>query len=253
MAAYDLEEQEKIDDLKAWWQQWGNTVAGIVIAVCIGVIGVQGWRWWAQHQAEQAAVLYDAVASAVKSGDSAKAKQAMAELAAKFGGTAYAPRAALLVAAQLYDAGDRAGAKAQLASIIDGTREDELRDIARLRLSAILFDEKLYDEALRTLDAKHDEAFSGIYADLRGDILSAAGRRDDARSAYQDALAKLDPRSAYRSFVQAKLDAIGGPMAAAPPADAAKAAASAPAAASPAAQPAQAAAGTPPAAAAPAK
>jgi predicted negative regulator of RcsB-dependent stress response len=223
MAAYDLEEQEKLEDLKAWWAQWGNTISGILIAVCIGIVGVQAWRWWTQQQAEQAGVLYEAIESATKSGDTAKAKDAMAQLASKFGGTAYASRGALIAAAQLFEAGDKAGAKAQLAFVIDNAKEDELRDIARLRLAAILFDEKLYDEALRTLDAKRDEAFAGVYADLRGDILAAAGRRDDARTAYQDALTHLDARSPYRGFVQAKLDSLGGPLSAAAPAAAPKA------------------------------
>ena len=213
MAVYDLEEQDKLDDLKAWWKQWGNTIAGIVIAVSIGVIGVQGWRWWSQQQAEQGAVLYDAVGAAARANDPAKAKDAMAQLADKYGRTGYAPRAALIVAAVLFDNGDPAGAKAQLASVIDKSAEDELKQIARLRLAAILFDEKQYDEALRTLDAKHDQPFAGIYADVRGDILAAAGRADEARKAYQTALAQLDPKSPYRNFVQVKHDALPGSFA----------------------------------------
>jgi len=210
MAVYDLEEQDKLEDLKAWWKQWGNTIAGVVIAVCVGVIGVQGWRWWSQQQAERASVLYNAVAAAARGNDVAKAKNAMAQLADKYGGTGYAPRAALIVAPVLFETGDKAGAKAQLAAVIDRDTEDELKQIARLRLAAILFDDKQYDDALRTLDAKHDEAFAGIYADMRGDILSAAGRNDEARSAYQTALARLDAKSQYRNFVQVKLDALGG-------------------------------------------
>ena len=211
MAVYDLEEQDKLDDLKAWWKQWGNTIAGIIIAVSIGVIGVQGWRWWTQHQTEQAAVLYDAVSNAARANDPAKAKDAMAQLSGKYGGTGYAPRAALIVAALLYENADAAGAKAQLASVIDKSSEDELKQIARLRLAMILFDEKQYDEALRTLDAKHDQPFAGVYADTRGDILAAAGRTDEARKAYQASIAQLDAKSPYRNFVQVKLDALPGP------------------------------------------
>ena len=210
MAVYDLEEQDKLEDLKAWWSQWGNTIAGVVIAVCVGVVGVQGWRWWSQQQAERASVFYNAVSAAVRANDVAKAKDAMAQLANKYAGTGYAPRAALLVAPLLFETGDKAGAKMQLASVIDRDTEDELKQIARLRLAAILFDDKQYDEALRTLDAKHDEAFAGIYADMRGDILTAAGRNDEARAAYQTALARLDAKSAYRGFVQVKLDTLGG-------------------------------------------
>ena len=139
----------------------------------------------------------------------------MAQLADKYGGTGYAPRAALIVAPLLFESGDKAGAKAQLAAVIDGDTEDELKQIARLRLAAILFDDKQYDDALRTLDAKHDDAFAGIYADMRGDILAAAGRAAEARTAYQTALARLDAKSSYRNFVQVKLDALGGAVPAA--------------------------------------
>ena len=212
MAVYDLEEQEKLDDLKAWWGQWGNTIAGVAIAACVAIIGVQGWRWWVQHQSEQASVLYAAELTAARSNDTAKAKEAMTQLADKFGNTAYAPRGALIVAALLFENGDKAGAKAQLTSVIEKDSDDELKQIARLRLAALLLDDKQYDEALRTLDAKHDEAFNGVYADARGDVLAAAGRKDEARTAYQTALSSLDARSPLRGFVQAKLDALGGPV-----------------------------------------
>jgi predicted negative regulator of RcsB-dependent stress response len=168
------------------------------------------------------------VNAAVRANDAAKAKDAMAQLADKFAGTGYAPRAALLVAAQLFENGDAVGAKAQLEWVIDKSREDELKQIARLRLAEILLDEKQYDQALRVLDAKHDQPFAAIYADARGDVLAAAGRADEARNEYQTALAQLDPQSTYRNFVQLKLDSI-------PAGTAAKAAAPAASAAQPAA------------------
>jgi len=214
MAVYDLEEQEKLDDLKAWWNRWGNLVSGVVVAVALGVFAVQGWRWWQGSQAEQASVLFAAVNTAAKSNDVEKAKEAAGQLAAKFGGTGYAPRAALLVAKLMFDAGDTAGATAQLQSVLDRASEDELKQIARIRLAEIQFETKQYDNALRTLDARRDEPFAGVYEDLRGDILAAAGRTSEARTAYQTALTKLDSKGQYYSFVQAKLDAIGGPLAA---------------------------------------
>jgi len=212
MAVYDLEEQEKLDDLKAWWQQWGNLVSGVVIAVALGVFAVQGWRWWQGNQAEQASVLFAAVSAAAKANDVEKAKEASAQLAAKFGGTGYAPRAALTVSKLMFEAGDTAGATAQLQSVLERANEDELKQIARIRLAEIQLDAKQYDDALRTLDARRDEPFAGVYEDLRGDILAAAGRVSEARTAYQTALAKLDAKSPYHNFIQAKLDSIGGPI-----------------------------------------
>lgn len=248
MATYDLEEQEQLDDLKAWWKQWGNLITGVIVAIAVGILAVQGWRWWQAHQAEQAAVLYNAVTAAVKANDVAKAKEAIAQLNDRFGSTGYAARAALLVAKTLFDNGDKAGAAAQLLGVIERSSEEELKEIARLRLAEVQLDQKQYDDALRTLDAKHDEAFAGIYADLRGDVLLAAGRNPDARAAWQTALTKLDANSPYHAYVQAKLDAAGGPLASA----AGSAASSAPAAA-PAAPPAPASAAAVPAPPAPPK
>ena len=212
MAVFDLEEQEQIDDLKAWWAQYGKYVSAAITTVAVIIIGVQGWRWYQSNQAEKASVLYQAVSTAARTNDLAKAKDPAAQLVSQFGSTAYAPRGALLYAKLLYDAGDKAAAKAQLQWVIDHANEDELKAVARFRLAQALLDEKAYDEALRTIDAKTDDAFAAVYSDLRGDILAAAGKNTDARTAYQTAFSKLDAKSAYRAFVQAKLDSLGGPI-----------------------------------------
>ena len=215
MAVYDLEEQDQLEDLKVWWTLWGSYVTAAVLAVCVGILGVQGWRWWQHSQAEQASVLYSAISTATRANDLPKAKDAMAQLADKYSGTGYAPRGAMIVARMLFDSGDKAGAKAQLQWVIDRSGEEELKQIARYRLAEVQFDEKQYDDALRMLDAKHDEPFAGLYADLRGDILAAAKRNDEARTAYQTALAKVDAKSQYRNYIEVKLNALGGPLLAA--------------------------------------
>ena len=208
MAVYDLEEQEQIDELKAWWTRYGGAVTvGLVLALLL-VAGVQGWRWWAGKRAEDASVLYAAVSDAVRAKDAAKGKDAAAQLTERYAGTGYAPRGALLFGKLLYDSGDREGAKAQYAWVVEHAREEELQAIARYRLAQVQIDEKQHDAALATLDGKHPETFDGLYADLRGDALVAAGRPADARGAYETALSKLDPKSPYRNYVQVKHDAI---------------------------------------------
>ena len=213
MAVYDREEQERVEDLKAWWARWGNTASWVAIGVAAVIVGVQGWRYWQANRAEAASALYYAVSQAGRTGDAAKAKDAMATLAGQYGGTAYAPRGALLYAKQLWSAGDKAGAKAQLQWVVDRASDEDLKQVARYRLAEVLLDEKNVEEALKVLDAKHADAYAGLYADLRGDALAAAGRNDEARAAYQVALAKIDAKTAYRNFVQVKLDALGGAIA----------------------------------------
>lgn len=210
MAVYDSHEQEQLDDLKAWWARWGNVVTTVVVIASAIAIGVQGWRWYTLRQADEAGVLYGALSAAVRDHDLPRAKDATAQLTDRFGRTGYAPRGALLLAKALFEGGDAAGAKAQLTWVIERSDETELKEIARYRLAEILLDEKHYDEALKVLDAKHGEPFAGLYADLRGDALAAAGKSAEAKTAYETALAKLDAKSQYRRYVEVKLEALGG-------------------------------------------
>jgi len=136
-----------------------------VIAICVAYIGVQGWRWWQHRQAEEASVLYGAVAGAVRGADLPKARDAMGSLPA-VRGTGYAPRGALLYAKMLWDNGDKAGARTQLSWVIENAR-GRAQAVARYRLAEALLDDKQYDQALATLDAKHPDAFAGLFADLR--------------------------------------------------------------------------------------
>lgn len=215
MAVYDLEEQDQLEDLKAWWARWGNLITTVAAVIAVALAGVQVWRWYQGKQAEEASALYAGLATAARSNDLPKAKDAVAQLTDRYAGSGYAARGALLLAKLLFESGDAAGAKAQLQWVIDKADESELKEIARYRMAEVLLNDKQYDAALAMLDTKHAEPFDGVYADLRGDVLAAAGKRDDARAAYVIALAKLDPKSPYKNYVQVKLDSLGGAPAAA--------------------------------------
>ncbi|MHB9101761.1 MAG: YfgM family protein [Sulfuricella sp.] len=207
--AYDLEEQEKLDELKAWWKTNGTTVMLAVAVVVAVVAGMQGWRVYQNSQQRQAALAYEALQSGVQSKDTKRIREAAGQLIEKYPGTPQASRSALLAAGVNYESGDAKSAKAQLQWVIDHAKEEGARDIARLRLAGILLDEKSYGEAMKTLEASHEKAFDGLFFDLKGDLLAAQGKRADARVAYQAALEKTDEKSAYRQVVQMKLDGLG--------------------------------------------
>lgn len=216
MAVYDLEEQDQLEDLKAWWKRWSNLITTIALVIALAVAGWQGWRWWNAHQAQEASALFAGLSQAARANDLAKAKDAVAALEDRFARTGYAARGALILAKMHFDAGDTPAASAQLQWVIDRADESDLKEIARYRLAEVHLNQKQYDEALKVLDAKHGDPYAGLYADLRGDALAAAGRTADARVAYETALAKLDPKSPYRTYVQVKLQAVGGSATAAP-------------------------------------
>ncbi|MEP7156646.1 MAG: tetratricopeptide repeat protein [Betaproteobacteria bacterium] len=225
MAAYDLEEQERIDALKDWWDRWGNWVFAAVAAFAIGVAGVQGWRWYQAKQNADAEVLYKSVEKTAQevaaSKDSKKLSEAATAMADTFPRTFQATDAKLLAAKAAFDAGDLAAARTHLQWVIDNGR-DTYQPIARVRLASVLLDDKKYDDALKVLDQVKEEGYASIAADLRGDVLAAKGSRDEARAAYQLAVEKSADRSPLKALSQAKLDAFGGapPKPAAPATDA---------------------------------
>ena len=209
MAVYDLEEQEQIDELKAWWKQYRTLILLVVVATALTVGGMWGWRAYRDGQAMEAGELYVQLQAAAAGGEPKKVQDIAAVLATKYPRTGYAAFAAFAGAKAALDSGDMAEAKNRLQWALDNARDDETRDIARLRLAAVLLDAKDYDAALKLLEAKHADTFSALYADLKGDVLVAQGHSSEARIAYQLALDKSEAKSNYRGLIQIKLDALG--------------------------------------------
>ena len=209
MAVYDLQEQEQIEELTAWWKQYGKLALLVVIAAAAAWGGIEGWRYYQHKQGLEAGELYAQLQEAAGGGDRNKVRDIAAVIADKYARTSYAEFAALAAAKAAFEAGDAAEAVARLQWVAEHARDDETREIARLRLAAALLDGKKYDDALQLLDAKHADALSALYADLKGDVLVAKGKTREARDAYQLALDKSDARSSYRALIQIKLDALG--------------------------------------------
>jgi predicted negative regulator of RcsB-dependent stress response len=207
--AYDLQEQEQLDAIKGWWEQYGRLVMMVVIACLFTLAAFQGWRYY-QHQRSLAAVtLYEQLVQAERASEHKKVRDIAATITSDYARTPYAAMAALSAARAAFETGDFSASKVQLQWVIEHAREEEFRDVARLRLAGVLLDEKKYDEALALVKDERTPAFGALYADARGDILLAQGKRGEARGAYQQALEKSDAKSPYRAMIQAKLDALG--------------------------------------------
>jgi predicted negative regulator of RcsB-dependent stress response len=207
--AYDLQEQEQLEELKEWWTEYGNLVILGVALAALAIAGFQGWRYYRHSQSLAAVALYEQLEQAERAGDGRKARDIAGEIVAKYGSTPYGAFAALSAARVSFEGGDLAEAKSQLTWVVEHARRDELRDIARLRLAGVLLDEKNYGEALQLVDTKPADSMAGLYADLKGDILLAQGNSTDARNAYQLALDRSEAGSPYRATLQLKLDALG--------------------------------------------
>lgn len=208
MASYDLEEQEKIDGLKSWWDVYGTLVIIIVATFVAGIFGTQTWKYYQRQQADQAAELFVALQEIDEKGDIGKISDTARLLTEGFPDSGYASRAALISARASVDKKDIKNAMNQLQWVLVNTEEIELKDIARLRLSGLFLDEKKYDEALKLLENEHSEFFDGLYEDLKGDIYADKGNISDARAAYKKAMKKIDKKETLYKIIQMKLDAL---------------------------------------------
>lgn len=206
--AYDLEEQEQLDAFKAWWKTYGNMIMAAFIVAIASFAGVQGWKYYQHQQSLAASGQYQALTQTDLK-DTKVIQSISGELMEKYTSTPYAGRAALIAAKANYVAKDSKSAKAQLEWAAKKAKEEPVKALANLQLAAIQFEEKDYDAALKTLAEKHDAGFSGLFADLKGDVLAAQGKKAEARLAYQDALTKLDAQGRYRNYTEHKLEALG--------------------------------------------
>ncbi len=208
--AYDLEEQEQLASIKAWWSKYGNLLTWVLIAALAAYGAWSGWNLYQRKQSQQASQLYEEQQKAAQAKDGAKVLRAATDMQDKFSGTAYAQMSALVAAKTAFEANDTETAKKQLQWVIDHGRDAEYKAIASIRLAGLLLDSKAYDDALKLLAGDFPAQFAGAVADRKGDILVAQDKRDEARSAYQLALDKTDERNPGRQLIQLKLDAIGG-------------------------------------------
>lgn len=208
--AYDLEEQEKLDAIRAWWDRYGTLCVTLVFVVVASIAGWRGWQWYQDHKANQAMGYFEALERSVRQpGDDslARIKAASSTLREDFANSGYTPRAVILAAAELQKQGDLAGAREQLEWLISKNNDPAFTQLARLRLAGVLLEQKQYDAALAQLN-NPPKAFEGLYADRRGDILFAQGKKEEARSAWQQALEMLGADPAVQ-LVQLKLDTLG--------------------------------------------
>src|SRR3989304_10212203 len=125
--AYDLREQEQLDELKDWWKEYGNLVIlGVTLAALV-IAGFQGWRYYRHSQSLAAVALYEQLEQAERAGDRKKVRDIAGEIVARYGSTPYGAFAALSAARVSFEGGDLARPKSQLTGGVGDARRDEWR------------------------------------------------------------------------------------------------------------------------------
>lgn len=203
-------DDEQVEALRAWWRDNGRSViAGVVIAI-VALAGWQQWNAYKQERAESASTEYLAFRGEIQAEKPPEGTVARGEtIIEEYGNTPYAALTALLLAQYHVGQDDLEQAAKRLRWVVEEGDSEPVRAVARLRLARVLSAQQKYDEALAVLDPVPTDAFASEYQEVRGDVLAAAGRADDAIGAYRAALADQDMVPQRRTIIQLKLNDLG--------------------------------------------
>lgn len=205
----DLQEQEQLDALKAFWKTYGNLITWVLVVALGGYAGWMGWNRYQQDQGQKAGAMFDELERAAQAGDAERASRVFEDLKSRYAGTVVAGQGGLAAARVQFEKGQVEPARASLLWVAEKGSQEELRGVARLRLAALDLEAKKYPEALAQLAAVKSESFAALAADRRGDVLAAQGKTDEAKAAYQASYKALGERADFRRVVEAKLTALG--------------------------------------------
>jgi len=203
---YETEEQQ-LEAIKKWWKENSSMV---VTGVAVGVAAIFGWQFYqtetVQHS-EQASVLYEQVLILSENPEKINDQLASAnQLEADFSDTPYASLSALIIARQHIASGQIEKAQQQYQWVIDNAKQDELKYLAKIRLSRLLLSDNKIDQALVLLNETYPESFKEMVLELKGDALLIQGNKSRAKAAYIEA--KMLSKGSNR-WLQLKIDDIG--------------------------------------------
>ncbi len=209
MADQMLTDDEQLENVKAWFSQNGTWLAGGVV---LGALILGGYRYYTGHkdtEALKAAARFNEMSTAMDKNDRGKTKSLATELKKDFPDTPYADQADLMLARLAVDAGELANAVEPLTRVMNGSHDEELRNIARLRLARVLIDQKKPDEAINLLATVPAGSFAARMYEVRGDARFAKNDMPGAIKEYQSALGVADVRGIERGLLELKLTDLG--------------------------------------------
>ncbi len=210
----NLTEEQQVEAIKRWWKENGIAViAGLVI----GLVAIFGWRAWGDYKdsnAAEASALYGEFQISLNANNQESITALQQKFMTDYASTPYASLVSLAMAKKAVEDKNTSAAKTSLQWVLDNTKQAQIKHTARIRLIALLINDKEYEAALALINVKQTGGYAGIYNELRGDLLLAQGDVAAAHNAYDKALQSEGLSSASREIISAKLsDTSSSPIA----------------------------------------
>lgn len=208
--ALDNIEQERIDLIKAWWQQHKRWVTIVTLTILVAIVAWFGWKYLQQERNKHASEIYESFDRLTKESqpnalDIKAAKVIVEHLQKDYSSTAFSWMASLTLAKKSYQQGDQATAETQLKMVFDSAKTP-YRAMAALDLMSLYLEQKKYDQALSLADWGYPDAFMVLFEDRKGDVYLAQKNMNAAREAYTKALSKAEGQ--MKDILNLKLAAL---------------------------------------------
>jgi len=221
MAEEYLTDDEQLEHVKRLSAEYGPWVIGGVVIATILMFGYRQYQSHTNDRALRAATQFSAMTDALERDDRNTSRQIADGLIKDYSGSPYADQAGLVLARLSVDEGQLAQAIPPLTQVMNGSKDADLKQIARLRLARVLIDQGKPDEAIKTLTESVPGAFAALYHQVRGDAFYSKKDLNAAAAEYKAALGASDARGADSGLLELKIADLGAapaPAAVAPPA-----------------------------------
>jgi len=203
-----LTEGEQWELVKRWMRENAIWIVGGVV---LGIIGLTGWRLWherVERLSQEASGHYEQALDAFSGNDRPRGFALVEELRRDYGASPYADQGDLLAARMHVDAREYDQAIVCLQRVLDKSRDDGLKAIARGRLARLQIELGNPDKALALLAPGKGGAFAPQFDEIRGDALLAKGDRAGALEAYRAARAGAAGGAIDPGLLELKINAI---------------------------------------------
>jgi predicted negative regulator of RcsB-dependent stress response len=201
-------EDEQVEAIKKWLAENGKSA---IFGVVLGLGAIFGWRSWQSNeieQAETASEIYQSSLVAMGEENQQQAIDSANTLINDYGNTGYAVLARLLMAYIETQKSNYSAAEEHLMRALESTDNETLKHEINLRLARVYTENKKFDLALNLLNEGASNNFSSQYNELKGDIYVQQGKNDDAKLAYQQAIAEAESAAFDPGLLNIKLSSV---------------------------------------------
>ena len=204
----DLEQQEQMQNLKAFWKANGKWITSSLLILFLIVGSINGWKLWNNYNKEKASKILTNLEKNIEAQNTDIALRLYQEISEDYPNTLQAGLAGLLIAKSLISDGQRDKA----ASILDElTKNSQVKWLAIIRLSNILLDLNRPGEVIEIIPEIIPDHWVGIVVDRRGDAFATLGDFESAKKDWLRALSFYNANPSNQDvtrFISRKLATI---------------------------------------------